>query len=296
VHNCTATATGLGGATVSGTFKYSPAQGETKVGVYSITATFTSTNANYSGGGEIGGTLTITVNKSAIAVSPTTWKIGNLVGGPASVATIKATNSTGVTVTFAAAIDPLSSPAFALTSLYAHSCTVATGGSCSFQVSFTPTAASATAVTGTLDVSTTDTSNDSFTPNPMTAALTGYGIGPINVDNTSLTFGSTEVDTIDPTPQTVTVTNNTAFKLTSVSTAVGTDNFELGSSGTCQEVSSSKALAPGGTCTVLVEFWPQTTGILTDTLTIKSSVTPATGITAVPVSATVALTGTGTSQ
>jgi hypothetical protein len=60
--SCTASATGVGRATVLGSFGYSPAQSEIATGVYSIVATFSSSDTNYVSGGQIGGTLTIDGN------------------------------------------------------------------------------------------------------------------------------------------------------------------------------------------------------------------------------------------
>jgi len=57
-YSCTGTATGIGGATVTGTFRFSPAS-EINAGSYSETGTFTSTNSNYSSGGTASGTLVI---------------------------------------------------------------------------------------------------------------------------------------------------------------------------------------------------------------------------------------------
>ncbi len=59
-HTCTATAKGVGGVTVSGSFVFNPAS-ETAVGVYTITGSFTSTNSNYANGSNTG---TLTINAS----------------------------------------------------------------------------------------------------------------------------------------------------------------------------------------------------------------------------------------
>jgi hypothetical protein len=56
-HSCTGTATGVGGATVSGTWSMSPAS-ETATGSYPVTGTFTSGDANYTSG-TASGTLKI---------------------------------------------------------------------------------------------------------------------------------------------------------------------------------------------------------------------------------------------
>jgi len=60
LHGCVATATGVKGETVSGSFSYSPAQSESAVGNYSVTATFSSGTGNYSSNGQVTGALSIT--------------------------------------------------------------------------------------------------------------------------------------------------------------------------------------------------------------------------------------------
>jgi hypothetical protein len=68
-HACTVTATGAGGATVNGTFSWSPAQSETNAGAYTLTATFTSGNINYNSGSPAGGSLVIAKATPAVTVT-----------------------------------------------------------------------------------------------------------------------------------------------------------------------------------------------------------------------------------
>ena len=58
VHVCPGTATGVGGATVAGSWSFSPA-GETNAGFYPLTGTFTSSDPNYTSGGTASCTLQI---------------------------------------------------------------------------------------------------------------------------------------------------------------------------------------------------------------------------------------------
>jgi len=67
-HACTGSATGAGGASVSGSWVYSPGT-ETHAGSYPVTGTFTSTNANYSSGGSASGTLQIDPATPTVTVS-----------------------------------------------------------------------------------------------------------------------------------------------------------------------------------------------------------------------------------
>jgi hypothetical protein len=97
-HSCTGSATGLGGVTVSGTWIFNPAS-ETAVGSYPVTGTFTSTNADYTGG-----TATGTLKIDTVAVSSTTPVISNLTpihiaaGSPAFTLTVSGTNFASTTV------------------------------------------------------------------------------------------------------------------------------------------------------------------------------------------------------
>jgi sugar lactone lactonase YvrE len=67
-YSCTGSATGVGGATVAGTFAFNPGS-ETAVGSYPETGTFTSTDPDYSNGGMASGTLIITKATPALSVT-----------------------------------------------------------------------------------------------------------------------------------------------------------------------------------------------------------------------------------
>jgi hypothetical protein len=67
-HTCTGTATGLGGATVSGTWSIIPGS-ETAANSYPETGTFTSANSSYSSGGTASNTLTITAIAPTLSIS-----------------------------------------------------------------------------------------------------------------------------------------------------------------------------------------------------------------------------------
>jgi hypothetical protein len=66
--SCSGTATGVGGATVAGSFAFTPAS-ETAAGSYAVTGAFTSTDPNYVSGGTSGGTLVIGQATPALAIS-----------------------------------------------------------------------------------------------------------------------------------------------------------------------------------------------------------------------------------
>jgi hypothetical protein len=67
-HSCTGAATGVGGATVSGSFSFNPAS-ETNVGNYAVTGTFTSTDSNYVSGGTATSTLKIDAGTPALSLT-----------------------------------------------------------------------------------------------------------------------------------------------------------------------------------------------------------------------------------
>jgi hypothetical protein len=67
-HACTATATGVGSAAVSGSFSFNPASA-TNAGSYTVTATFTSNDSNYVSGGTVAGTLKIDAATPMLAIT-----------------------------------------------------------------------------------------------------------------------------------------------------------------------------------------------------------------------------------
>jgi CSLREA domain-containing protein len=67
-HSCTGSASGVGGAVVSGTWSISPAS-ETAVGSYPVVGIFTSSDANYASGGTASGTLVIQQTMPGVALT-----------------------------------------------------------------------------------------------------------------------------------------------------------------------------------------------------------------------------------
>jgi len=98
---CTATATGVGGATVAGSFSFAPGS-ETNAGSYPETGTFTSTDTNYVSGGTASGTLVITAATPALSATCT----GGVYNGTAYSCTGSATGVGGATVTGTFAFAP----------------------------------------------------------------------------------------------------------------------------------------------------------------------------------------------
>jgi Abnormal spindle-like microcephaly-assoc'd, ASPM-SPD-2-Hydin/Beta-propeller repeat len=144
------------------------------------------------------------------------------------------------------------------------------GGYCTLTLNFTPNAPSTWAGTVTI------TSNASDSPTTIALSGTGYDTAFVQPSQSSLTFGNQAVGA-SSTAQTVTV-SNLGDQTTALNIYVGTSNFS--SVNNCPS-----QLLPGANCTASVTFSPTQAGLLTDTLTISSSVGP---------SAYVSISGTGT--
>jgi hypothetical protein len=133
----------------------------------------------------------------------------------------------------------------------------AAGGSCTIQVTFTPTAAGPRS--GTLSIT------DNSAGSPHTVPLNGEGgQGSASVSPTGLTFGSQQVGTTS-SAQTVTLTNNGALAL-QVSRIQASSPFQ--ETNTC-----GTSVAGNNSCTISVTFTPTTAGAATGTLTFTDSAT-----------------------
>jgi hypothetical protein len=137
---------------------------------------------------------------------------------------------------------------------------VAAGGSCTINVTFTPTAS------GTLNGTLTITDNSSgVAGTTQTVALTGIGIAPVAVVSpASLTFGSQVLGTPSPS-QRVTLSNlgNATLTITSITASRDfsqTNNCEWG-------------VAAGASCTINVTFTPTAKGTRKGTISIADNAT-----------------------
>jgi hypothetical protein len=137
---------------------------------------------------------------------------------------------------------------------------VAASGSCTINVTFTPTATGV--LTGTLTI--TDNSNG-VTASTQTVNLTGTGVAtaPVaGVSPGSLTFSNQSVGTTSGSqPVTLSNTGNAALTITSIGTSA---NF--GQTNNC-----GGSVAASGSCTINVTFTPTAAGVLTGTLTITDN-------------------------
>jgi hypothetical protein len=146
---------------------------------------------------------------------------------------------------------------------------VAAGGTCAINVTFTPTALGA--ATAVLNV------NDGGSNTPQTASLTGTGIIPVTLSASALGFG--EVLVGSSSAQAVTVTNNQVVALTSISISIS------GAAAYSQVNTCSTSIPAGGQCVITVTFAPTGTGAQTATVKISDSASSS--------PQTISLTGSG---
>jgi hypothetical protein len=152
---------------------------------------------------------------------------------------------------------------------------VAVSGSCTINVTFTPTATGTTA--GTLSFT------DNASGSPQTVTLSGTGIAPVaSLSTQGLTF--TEPVSTASAAQTLTITNTGTSNLTlSTATIGGTNPSDFAkSSDTC----TGATVMPTMTCAVSVTFTPATAGSLSASLIFVDNANGS--------PQTVTLSGTGT--
>ncbi len=151
--------------------------------------------------------------------------------------------------------------------------TVVSGGTCTIDVAFTPTA------TGTRNGTVTVTDNGPGSPQTVSLTGTGTPAVPIaGVSPSSLTFANQAVNTVSAS-QPVTLSNTGSAPL-AIASITATANF--GVSSTC-----GGSVAAGGSCTINVTFAPTTGGALNGTLTVTDNSNGTAGSTQ-----TVSLSGT----
>jgi len=213
-------------------------------------------------------------------LAPTSLDFGNqLLATTSAPMTVTLTNTGAAALTinsFAASGD------FAATSTGASSCpmnpaTLAAGGNCTINVTFTPAASGAR--TGTLSVA------DNAGGSPQIIMLSGNGTAPVvGLAPTSLGFGNQPLATTSA-PMTVTLTNTGTAALTINSFAASGD-FAATSTGASACPTSPATLAASGNCTINVTFTPAALGARTGTLSVADN----SGVSA----QTVPLSGNGT--
>jgi hypothetical protein len=227
---------------VAGTFSYSPASGTMLgAGSHALSVTFTPTNtAAYS---TATASVTLTVNKATPTI---TWATPGAIDSGTKLSSKQLDATASVPGTFA--YSPAAGTLFA-------------AGKQTLTVTFTPT------VTGDY--------NDAS----VSVALTVYhGVSTLNVNSSSVGFGSVELGQI--ATQTLTLSSTGSGSLTVKFAAITGAGFSL--SGSTLPVT----LASGQTATLGIEFDPSVAGAASGTLTVSS--TSSTNGTA-----KIALSGTG---
>ncbi|HLW98990.1 MAG TPA: choice-of-anchor D domain-containing protein [Candidatus Acidoferrales bacterium] len=192
----------------------------------------------------------------AASPSPTSLTYASQTVGTASAAqTVTLTNSGGAALTISGIS---ASGDFGETNNCGSS--LAGGGNCSVNVTFTPTG------TGTRTGSLSFTDNASG--NPQTVTLSGTGAAPgmpgASAAPTSLTFASQTVGTTSAA-QTVTLSNPGTVALT-INGITANGNF--GQTNNC-----GSSLGAGGNCSINVTFTPTGTGSLSGSVSVTSNAT-----------------------
>jgi len=191
----------------------------------------------------------------AASVSPTGLSFGNEnVGSTSQAQTVTLNNTGNASLSISAVVI---GPDYTQT----NNCgsTVAAGGSCSFTVSFAPTAP------GSLNESLQITDNANGSPQSVT--LTGTGTQPaISLSPNSLTFGNQAVGT-SRSGQSVTLTNTGTATLTLNSISIsGVNAGDFSQTNTC-----GGSVAAGSNCTITVTFAPTATGTRSANLSIADN-------------------------
>jgi FtsP/CotA-like multicopper oxidase with cupredoxin domain len=252
-NNCGATVAANSSCTITVSFR------PTALGARSAALTISTNDPSHP-------TLGVTVSGTGIGplavLSPLSVPFGNqMVGTTSAIKLVTLTNagSVGSTLTINnKTITGTNAGDFAQT----NNCptTLSAGASCSFSLTFKPTAVGARGAT--LSV----TSSDPVNPT-LTSALSGTGTEPIAVVSpTSLNFGNQKQQSTSA-PKLVTLSNTGLAPLTINSIAIGGTNAgDFARTTTC-----GATLAAGANCTISVTFRPTKKGTRTATLTVTDN-------------------------
>ena len=217
-------------------------------------------------------TLTGTGTGAAAAtatLTPTTANFGSVQVGASASTPLTLTNTGTTTITITGVAIP--SPLFTLS---AQTCgtTLAAGASCTYTITYAPTATGAASST----FSVTDTAGTQSS----TLSGTGLAAGTLTITPTTQAFPSIAVATTSAI-QASTISNSTTQPIY-LSSGSLTDSANFAQSDNC-----SGLIAAGGTCTVVFTFTPKTIGALTSSYSIHNLNAPASAL-------SVTLSGTGT--
>ena len=199
------------------------------------------------------------ISSTTVTLSPNKLSFGNQPIGSASAAQSAILQNTGqaTLVITSIAIAGTNPADFAQT----NDCgtTVAVGASCTFSVTFTPTASGNRSAT----INITDNAGRS----PQHVNLTGTGIGPMATLNpTSLSFGNQNVGTTSGGKNTqLKNTGNRTLTISSIAIA-GTNAADFAQTNNCPT-----SLAAGAQCNISVKFSPTATGTRTASLNVSDN-------------------------
>ncbi len=194
----------------------------------------------------------------SVTLSPGNLAYGNqVVGTTSAVKTVTLSNGLTKALTITSITASLAEYAWTTTCPLSPA-TLASKGTCTISVAFTPAALGSRA--DTLRV------NDSATGSPQNLALSGSGVNAVTAAPTSLSFANAVVGK-KSTAKTVTVTNNQSSSLTISS--ITADLSDYSTTTTCPL--SPATLAAGKTCTASVFFTPTAAGTRNSTLTVAGN-------------------------
>lgn len=257
-NNCGSSLSARASCTINVTF--------TPKGINTRTATLTVTDSGPGGSQSV----SISGTSTAASLSPASLTFNSQTVGttsPAQVVTL--TNESASTITVSSVgFTGTNAADFAQT----NTCTtVASKGTCTISVTFTPSA------TGTRTASLSIADNGGASP--QTVPVSGTGSGTVTLLPTSLTFPSQVLKTTSAA-QTATLANGSASALSITSIAIsGTNAADFAQTNNC-----GSSLGAGSNCTINVTFTPSNINHRVATLTVTDGAG----------TQTVALSGTGT--
>ena len=211
-------------------------------------------------------TLGVTVSGTGIGpvavVSPVSLAFGNQLVGTTSLAKIVTLTNAGSAGSTLNVNTKLITGANANNFAQTNNCgaSLAAGASCTFSITFTPSAVGARGAT--LSVGTSDPVNPT-----VSSALSGTGTAPVAVVSpTSLAFGNQKQQTTSA-PKTVTLSNTGTAPLTINSILIGgTNSGDFARTTTC-----GATLPAGANCSINVTFRPTKKGGRAATLTVTDN-------------------------
>ncbi len=193
---------------------------------------------------------------AALTITPGSINFGNQVTGTTSlISPVQVTNTGGGAANFTSiAVTGTNSTDFA----QSNNCqpSLPAQQSCTVNVTFTPT------TTGSRGASLTLT--DDAPNSPQNVGLSGVGVAPVTLSNSSLNFGAVLVGSSSKAPS-VTLTNNQAIALSNISISI------IGSAAFTQTNTCGTSIPALGQCGITLTFAPTTAGSQTATVNITDS-------------------------